>query len=189
MASARYGSVKRVILSAFVVAVGLAPLPCATLEQLSLDDMITVSTAIVRGRIAGSSASFSGKVIYTHYQINVSETLKGTARGTVEFVVPGGVANGVRMSFPGAPQFQAGDEYVFFLWTGKSGITQVTGLTQGLFSLAQDGTADPATTRAASHEVMLQRSTGLQVKDQTLVMPLSQLRLRVAATLAARGSH
>lgn len=57
------------------------------------------------------------------------------------------------------------------------------GLTQGLFSVAQDGSSDPMTTRAASHENMLDRSTGRQVKDQTLNMKLSQLRAQIASTL------
>jgi hypothetical protein len=56
-----------------------------------------------------------------------------------------------------------------------------------LFSVAQDGSADPTTTRSASHEVMLQRGTGQQVKDQTLVMTISQLRAQIAAALAGKG--
>jgi hypothetical protein len=99
------------------------------------------------------------------------------------------VANHIRQTFAGAPQFHAGDEFVFFLWTGPSGSTQVMGLTQGLFAVAADGTADPVTTRNASHEVMLEPGTGRQVKDQTLVMRLSELRSRIGATPdRARGT-
>jgi hypothetical protein len=185
MASAIPGSVKRVILFALVLAWCL---PSATLERLSLDDMIVQATAIVRGKITGSFTALSGPVIYTHYQLQVSETLKGSARSSVEFVVPGGIANNMRQSFAGAPRFGTGDELVFFLWTGRSGVMQVLGLTQGLFALAQDGATDPVATRSASHEVMLERGTGQQVKDQTLVMPLSQLRGRIAATLTAKGA-
>jgi hypothetical protein len=187
MASAFPGSVKRAVLSALLVACALAPLPSATLERLSLNNMILGSSAIVRARVTGSFAAFSGPIIYTHYQIRVSETLKGSSAATVEFVVQGGVANNLRQTFSGVPQFAVGDEYVFFLWTGKSGIPQIMGLTQGLFSVAQDGSADPTTTRSASHEVMLQRGTGQQVKDQTLVMTISQLRAQIAAALAGKG--
>jgi hypothetical protein len=63
----------------------------------------------------------------------------------------------------------------------------VIGLTQGVFSLAKDHPADPTATRTASRELMLERTTGQPVKDQTLVMPLSELRTRVAAILGARG--
>jgi len=186
MASAFSTTVKRLIILAPILALFLAPLPAATLERLSLDDMIAQSTAVVRGKVIGSYAAFSGPVIYTHYQIQVSETLKGSARSTVDLMVPGGIANHLRQSFAGAPQFSPGDEFVFFLWSGKSGNTQVIGLTQGLFSLSADGASDPLVTRPASREVMLQRGTGQQVKDETLVMHLSELRARVAA--ASRGA-
>jgi hypothetical protein len=98
------------------------------------------------------------------------------------------MANNMRQTFSGAPQFSPGDEFVFFLWTSPAGSTQVIGLTQGLFSLAADGEADPVTTRNASHEMMLERGTARQVKDQTLVMHLSELRARIGATLAANGT-
>ena len=171
------------------MACALLPLPAATLERLSLNDMILGSTAIVRAKVVSSYAAFSGPVIYTHYRIRVSETLKGAASATAEFVVQGGVANNLRQSFSGVPQFSVGDEYVFFLWTGKSGVTQIMGLTQGLFSVTQDGSADPAATRAASHEVMLQRGTGQQVKDQTVVLTMSRLRAQIAAAIAGKGTN
>jgi hypothetical protein len=189
MASAFSNSVKRAVLSVLLLACLLAPLPSATLERLSLNQMILASTAIVRAKVTSSYAAFSGPIIYTHYQIRVSETLKGSSAGAVEFVVQGGVANNLRQTFSGVPQFSVGDEYVFFLWTGKRGVTQIMGLTQGLFSVAQDGSANPTTTRSANHEVMLQRGTGQQVKDQTLVMTMSQLRAQIAATMAGKGAN
>jgi hypothetical protein len=161
------------------MAYGAVALPAATLERLSLDDLIAKSTIIVRGKILNSYTAASGPVIYTHYRIQPSETLKGTASGVVEIQLPGGIAGNLRQTFAGVPQFKAGDEYVFFLWTGKSGSTQILGLTQGLFSIAPGGGKDPLTMRAASHEAMLDRGTGKQVKDQTLTMHLSELRARI----------
>src|SRR5580704_2388824 len=171
-------AVKPLISTLIVVSCAVA-LPAATLERLSLDDLITKSTAIVRGKVLNSYTATSGPVVYTHYRVQASETLKGAAQATVEFQLPGGVANNLRQNFAGVPQFKAGDEYVFFLWTGKSGATQVLGLTQGLFSVAPGGTADPVTTRATSHEVMLEHGTGKQVKDNTLTMRMSELRTRI----------
>jgi len=166
-----------------MVTAGLLPLQSATLERLSLDDLIGKSTAIVRGKVTGSSAAFTGPVIYTHYTIQVEESLKGNNQGTVDVVVPGGTANGLRQSFAGAPAFHTGDEFVFFLYTGKSGLTTVTGLTQGLFALPGDAGADPTATRNATREMMLDPASGRPVKDQTLTMKLSDLRSRIAAGL------
>ena len=158
----------------------------ATLERLSLDEMTARSTSIVRGKVESSWAAFTGPVIYTHFRIRVTERFKGPNQASVEIVVPGGVANNLRQSFSGVPEFAIGDEYVFFLWTGKDKLTQVIGLTQGLFSLAKDDPTDPTTTRAASRELMFDRSTGKPVKDQTLVMRLSELRNRIHTTLGAK---
>ncbi len=162
---------------------GSMGLSAATLVQLSLADMIGQSTAIERAKVLRSWAAFSGPVIYTHYQLQVSERWKGQA--IAEIVVLGGVANGVQQSYAGAPQLKNGDEYVLFLWTSKAGMTHVMGMTQGLFAVAADGGADPGLTRAAANEQMLDGKTGRQVKDQTLTMKLSELRARVST---ARGA-
>jgi hypothetical protein len=160
----------------------------ATLQQLSLDGMIAQSTAIVRGKVTGSYAVASGPIIYTFYEIQVSESLKGDYKSSVTVAVPGGTANNLRQTFPGAPQFNAGDEFVFFLWTGKSGLTQVIGLTQGLFKISTtSGAADPLATRAASSELMFERGTGRRVKDQTLTMNLSDLKARIASIVGTGG--
>jgi len=184
MTTAVFASVKRHFMLGLVLVCCLGPLQSATLERLSLDDMIAKSSAIVRGKVGSSFAAPAGPVAYTHYTIQVSESFKGAAANTVEVVVPGGVVNGRQQTFAGAPSFKTGDEYVFFLWTSKAGLTQVIGLTQGLFSVAADGTADPLLTRAATGELMLDPASGRPVKDRTLSMHLSELRSHISSTLA-----
>ena len=53
--------------------------------------------------------------------------------------MPGGVVNGIRQSVTGAPELKPGQEYVLFLWTSRSGLTQVIGLSQGLFKVSEEG--------------------------------------------------
>lgn len=170
-------------------AIGLVrmPLQCATLERLSMADMISKSTAIVRATVSGSSVAPSGPVVYTHYQLQVTERYKGPAQTTVDLALPGGIAGGIQQVFSGVPQLHAGEEYVLFLYTGKSGLTQVIGLSQGLFAVTKNGAKDPMLTREASHETMLDHATGHQVQDQTLTMPLSALKSQIAAGLASQG--
>jgi hypothetical protein len=158
------------------------PLQGATLERLTLSDMAVKSTLVVRGQVLSSNTAFNRGLIFTHYQVQVTETLKGSASGTIDVAVPGGVANGVRQAVAGAPEFQAGDDYVFFLWTGKSGITQVLGLTQGLFRVTGTG-ADPTLARRASRELMLDQATHKPVQDTEMDMRLSQLRSAIANSL------
>jgi hypothetical protein len=184
MTNAFWGSVRHFVLALVLAFCGL-PLQSATLERLTLNDMAVKSTQVVRGKVLSSQAAFTGRLIFTHYQIQVSEWLKGHGAGTVDVAVPGGVANGIRQAVSGAPEFQPGDDYVFFLWTGKAGITQVMGLTQGLFRVTGTG-GDPAVTRTPSHELMLDAQTHRPVRDEALQMRLSQLRM--ALTTATQGA-
>ena len=139
---------------------------------------------VVRGKVLSSQAAFSGNLIFTHYRVRVSESLKGRAAGTVDVAVPGGVANGIRQAVSGAPEFQPGEEYVFFLWTSKAGITQVIGLTQGLFRVTGTG-ADATVFRTPSHELMLDAQTHRPVRDEAIQMRMSQLRRVVTNTSGA----
>ena len=155
----------------------------ATLERLSLSEMIEQSTSVIRGRVAGSFAAFHGPVIYTHFKVQVLERWKGEASGEVEVAIPGGLALGLRQSFAGAPGLAEGAEYVLFLWTGKGGITQVIGLSQGVFDVRRDAAGEPVVTRNASTETMLD-SAGRVVEDAPLQLRLPDLGARISRTLA-----
>jgi hypothetical protein len=190
MTSALYHRVKRHLWLTALLVIGIRPLPCATLEQLTLDDMTAQSTAIVRGTVVDAWAALTGSVIYTHYRVQVSESFKGPRQSSVELVVAGGVINNLSQSFSGSPKLNKGDEFVFFLWTSRAGLTQIMGLTQGLFAIAPGASADPMATRAATRELMLNPKTAQPVKDAVLAMRLSDLRSRIANTLnASQGAR
>jgi hypothetical protein len=163
----------------------VAGLVCgATLVQLSLPDMISQSTSIERAKVVSSWAVASGHVIYTHYKLQITQQFKGAAITEIE--VFGGAVNGVSQMYAGAPQFNSGDDYVFFLYTNKAGLNYVTGLTQGLFQITPNSGTDPTVTRLASRERMLDAVTGNQVKDTTLTMTLSALSSQISSVLASK---
>ena len=171
-------------LALLIVAAALT-LTAATLEKLSMDKMIAQSTGIVRGKIIGVSSGFRGTagrggMIYTHYTVKVQERLKGTAGSTVEVSVPGGTAQGFRQVFAGSPALNTGEEYVFFLWTSRSGLTQIMGLTQGLFTTTQESGGIQMLSRGASSEPMIDPATGAPVADSGVRLSLSELRQRIA---------
>jgi hypothetical protein len=174
---------------ALLVACGLAPLAAATLEKLSLDEMIAQSTSIVRGRIVSATGVFHGPLIYTHFKIQVTERYKGPSGGTEEFMVPGGSANGYTQDVAGAPDLSAGRDYVLFLWKGPSGNTHIIGLTQGVFTLPTDSTGDPTATRILSTELMIDRATGQAVKDDRLSLKLSDLKSRIKLASATGAAQ
>lgn len=163
-------------------------LTATTLEQLSMGDLIQQSTAIVRARVGGSSGVFHGANIYTHYRIQVLETLKGSGGNSLtslDVAVPGGVAGGMRQEVAGAPVLVSGQEYVLFLWTSRAGTTQVIGLSQGLFHLSQDSSGELVLDRSASSELMLDPS-GAVVADQAVHLSLPALRNRIDRASEAR---
>ncbi len=169
---------------AIALAVGaIAALPGATLQYLSMDDMIAKSTAIVRGRVGPSSVSMDGPAgrgtVYTHYSIQVLEALKGAVSGSIDVAVPGGALRNLRQTFAGAPMLTPGSEYVLFLWTSRTGLTQIIGLSQGLFSIQTDSAGKVVASRAASGEPMI-GPNGALITDQPRSISLDELRARIA---------
>lgn len=163
-------------------------LPATTLEQLTLDDLIQKSTGIVRATVTASYSAARGADIYTYYKLEVSDTWKGPAIQT-EVAVPGGALRGVRQMVAGAPVLRIGQEYVLFLWTSRSGLTQVIGMSQGLFKVTKDSTGNVVLMRAAATESMMDRS-GRQVTDRPISMRLTEMQSRVrgAVGTAAQGA-
>jgi hypothetical protein len=159
----------------------LAPAKGATLELLSLNDLISKSTTIVQARVTASSASYTGTIIYTHYRIGVLAQWKGAAQSSIDVLVPGGAAKGMRQTYPGTPQLAVGQQYVLFLWTSKQGATYTMGFTQGVFDLLTDGVGDMTATQMPATETILAPATGQAVKSQPISMPLQQLISAIAA--------
>lgn len=175
------------VLTAALLLGAMSGVRAATLQYLSMDDMIAKSTAIVRGRVGASSTTMQGPsgrgTIYTHYSIQVIETLKGSSSAAADVAVPGGSMGRLRQTFAGAPTLRAGDEYVFFLWTSPSGLTQIIGLSQGLFTIQSDPAGKAVASRPASTEPMI-GANGAPVADQARSISLADLRVEIAKVTA-----
>jgi hypothetical protein len=172
-------------LSIALVLVGALPsLRATTLQKLTTDDLIQKSTAIVRAKVVGSRGVLRGPDIYTHYQLEILESLKPGGAPRLEVAVPGGAAQGLRQTVAGAPSLTAGQEYVIFLWTSRSGLTQIMGLSQGLFTVTQNAAGKPVLIRPAAADLMLDQS-GRVTNDQAITMSLGDLRLQIQRALGA----
>ena len=171
-----------------ILGLTFVSLHAATLEYLSLDDMAKKSTAIVRGRVQSCAGEFRGSVIYTHCKVAVTEQWKGASESLVDVATPGGTAKGMAQNFSGSPKLLQGSEYVLFLWTGKSGMTQVIGLSQGVFDLKADATGaakgQAMAQRAATQERMLD-AAGEVMSASPLEMRVRDLKARVGKALAS----
>ena len=173
----------RISLPIFAGLVLLAPAGATTLLKMSMSDLILQSTSIVRAKVTGSrSVAAQRGDIYTYYQLEISETLKQTGILPAEVAVPGGVYGNRRQIGIGSPSFAQGQEYVLFLWTSRTGMTQVIGLSQGLFSLRTDGAGDTVLNRPAIADQMLDK-TGHEVTDKAVTMKWTDLRALILKTL------
>jgi len=180
------GMMRKLLLRGGLLATAMAGLHATTLQQLSLNDMIQLSTAIVQGQATLTGSSFRGSIIYTHYQIQVSEVFKGSPATELDVAVLGGSAQGLRQDYAGSPTLTNGQNYVLFLWTSKSGLTQVIGLSQGLFTVVANASGQTMAVRPASAQRMLS-STGQPVSDSDIMMSLSDLGKRVKSVLSGGG--
>jgi hypothetical protein len=151
---------------------------CATtLEQLSLDQMMQQSTAIVRAKVTGSYAANRSGTIYTYYRLQVTESLKATLPANTDVAVPGGVLGNAMQSVAGAPNLNVGSEYVLFLWTSRSGLTQIIGLSQGAFDLKSTGSSTTLLRSPSSAQML--NSAGQVVVDKPVSVDLDALRTRL----------
>ncbi len=169
---------------AYLACLGLLPLSGATLEQLSLGEMIEQSTAVVYARTAESRSLQEGRLIYTLTRLEVIDQWKGEPLNEVEVALPGGSVGGLSQRFGGVPQLEPGRKFVFFLWKGPSGRIQITGLSQGLFDVTQAPTGELRVTRKPSGDLMLAPNTGVAVQDRAIEMPLRDLGARIQSELA-----
>jgi hypothetical protein len=69
---------------------------------------------VVHGFVTNKTTAWIGRVIYTLYDVSVQETLKGAQRNSVVVAVAGGARGNVRLTVPGAPDLQNGEELVVF---------------------------------------------------------------------------
>jgi len=174
-------------LAIFVCFAGAwVPVKAATLQQLSLGEMAQKATVIVRAKVTGSIEVLRGTDVYTVYQVENLETVKApNGIRPADVAVPGGIAGGLRQVVAGAPVLHAGHEYILFLWTSRSGLTQLIGMSQGLFAVERTSAGDQIATRAAAGEQMLD-GAGRAVHDETLSMPWAELKSKVMKSLAGQ---
>ena len=167
-------------LLSFVLVVSLN---ASTLQKLTLDEMIKQSTAIVHVKVSSSAAVMRGRNIYTFYQFQVLETLKAGNSAQSEVAVPGGSTAGLRQEVAGAPALAIGGNYVIFLWTSNSGLTQIIGLSQGLFNVVQDSSGNAELVRGAIASATVVSKSGQALNPAAVTISLSGLKAEIQKVL------
>ena len=157
----------------------LAPASATTLRRASLNDLIQTSTSIVRARVTASFSASQGPLTYRHYTIQVLDRWKGPSVARMDVQVP---------DASGAPQFNTGSEYVFFLWTGPSGANHLLGLSQGALDVTTDAAGNTIVVRQSTEALVLDPGTGAGGSQDPMQMKLSDFASRVTSALTGRSN-
>ena len=114
-----------------------ASLSATSALRLDLNTLTDKAEVIVIGKVESKEARWDAgrKGIWTHHDVEVSETLKGTHKAEIEFVTRGGVVGRKGQHVAGAGTFKVGDKYVFFLWRDAKKRLRLLGMVQGAFRI------------------------------------------------------
>lgn len=94
---------------------------------------------VVHGFVTTKSTAWIGRVIYTLYNVSVQETLKGAPRTSVVIAVAGGARGNVRLTVPGAPNLEIGEQLVAFATTLQGATFTPLGTFDGVVRVQQTG--------------------------------------------------
>ncbi len=142
--------------------------------QQSLEEMASEAQFVIHGKVVRKWSAWDagGQMIWTHYQIQLEETLKGNPGNSPVVSEPGGVVGDQGMSIAGTPEYTVGDEVVLLVWRTPIGYLRTSGWGQGKFTVAA--------TAAGSVKIV---HAPLQLRGIELVSPQKAGAPRQAGTL------
>lgn len=113
----------------------------AVFPRITAEELTAQSQVIVEGNIVRSWAAWDPdhKYIWTHYEISVTDQLRGTRGTTVTVSEPGGSLDGVNQQFSGAISYTPGENAVVFLYKTPIGYWRSVGGPQGKFTVDRQG--------------------------------------------------
>jgi hypothetical protein len=161
----------------------LVPAYATTVRSASLDELIQLSSSVVRGQVVASSTALKGSLIYTHYTVQVLDQWKGLAMGQVDVQIPGGTLGAMQQSIAGAPQLTIGSQYIFFLWTAPSGANLPLGLSQGVLNVTSDTAGNTTVIRPPSEVLALNPVSGASASQDPLQMKLADFASRISSAV------
>jgi hypothetical protein len=115
-------------------------LSATTVVPLSFEQLVNESASVVYGRVVDVRSQWTEdrRFIESVVSIEILKGMKGGARDTISFTVPGGQVGRYLNVIPGSPVFVPGDVAVFFLTARGPRLPVTTGLTQGVYRVQRD---------------------------------------------------
>ena len=110
----------------------------AEVEDMSLEDLTSKASTILRGRVSNVESHWNQDqtMIYTSVIISVEAYLKGeTTAKEVRIEVPGGTVGGITLWVSDTPTFEEDQEVILFL---REEDFQIVGWSQGKYTVVDD---------------------------------------------------
>ncbi len=116
--------------------------------QLSFDELVQQSEVVAHGRVVSSRVAWDAdrSSLWTHYEIQIEESLKGELESLVSIQEPGGELDGVVSDVAGTPRYAVGEEVVVF--AARAGaVLRTCGWGQGRYVVTRSATGTAAVAR------------------------------------------
>lgn len=133
----------RSVLVVLFISLFTFTLGATTVVPLSFEQLVNESQSVVYGRVADVRSQWTAdrRFIESVVTVEILRGMKGSARESVAFTVPGGQVGRYLNVIPGAPSFVTGDLAVFFLTAQGARLPVTTGLTQGIYRVQRDSSS------------------------------------------------
>ena len=146
----------------------------ATVVKLTLNDMVSLSTNIVHGKVIDVTAAWNDEKtqIFTTVTVETTENLKGVKSSTFTFKQLGGTVGDRRVSVPGFPVYEVGSETVLFLTNDPYDRVATVGLGQGKFNVYTDNDTGQ---KMVANDII-----GLELLDSSKLTEASTMRMNLS---------
>jgi len=166
--------------------------------RMSLEEVVDASESIVHGTVARTWSAWDEghKYIWTHYEIQVADKLKGSAPDTIVVSEPGGVVGETELQIVGTPRYEKGEEVVLFAERTPLGYLRTCGWGQGKFSVVRSAPSGTITVRTAAKGIqVVDRPSATESKPKGTPLgevnglELEQFKTQVRRLVEQRGSQ
>jgi hypothetical protein len=160
-----------------------------TLAHLSVEQMTSAASMVVRARCVSTEARWQDGEIWTFSTFETEEAWKGIAPAILSVRLIGGHAGHLISTVPGVPRFRRGEEVILFLEATRTGDFTVTSWAQGTFRISRDPrTRLERVTQDAAGFAFLDSATHQFRESGIRNLSLDELRERVEAAGRLTGS-
>ena len=127
--------------------------------RMNFEEMADASEFVIHGTVSRNWSDWDAarQFIWTHYEIQITDTLKGPALNQIVISEPGGEVGDMGMSIAGAPRYGVGEEVVLFVARTATGLLRTCGGGQGRFRVVR--------TEGASLKVVRPGMAGVELVD------------------------